>query len=283
MGVYTPNGVWMATNEVFGCLAHAIEAVGKSEFYPAVTEYLRHCLDYDNVIVIAFNGTSVPDVLYKRIYGPDVFRYVAEQYLPAAYLLDPIYHFHLRRGKAGLYRLLDVAPDQFRRSRYFKWYYGRIGITDEISVVLPVGENTTITISMGKDGSSGQDFTQKSEEFLRRHEPVIMSLLSAHWAASAMPPPVKVNPTSITDSLIAAVRSQHEVLLSRRQAEVALLILQGHSSPSIGLLLSVSPQTVKVFRKQLYSKCGISSQAELFALMMPILELATGEKLSRKT
>jgi len=59
--------------------------------------------------------------------------------------------------------------------------------------------------------------------------------------------------------------------LSRRQAEVALLILQGHSSPSIGLHLGVSPQTVKVFRKQLYARCGISSQAELFGLLMPML------------
>jgi DNA-binding CsgD family transcriptional regulator len=35
--------------------------------------------------------------------------------------------------------------------------------------------------------------------------------------------------------------------------------------------LGVSGQTVKVFRKQLYARCGISSQAELFALMLPLL------------
>jgi DNA-binding CsgD family transcriptional regulator len=33
----------------------------------------------------------------------------------------------------------------------------------------------------------------------------------------------------------------------------------------------VSPQTVKVFRRQLYARCGISSQAELFALLLPLL------------
>jgi DNA-binding CsgD family transcriptional regulator len=49
------------------------------------------------------------------------------------------------------------------------------------------------------------------------------------------------------------------------------MILRGHSSVSIGLQLEISPQTVKVFRKQLYKKCRISSQAELFNLMMPIL------------
>ncbi|MCV3205141.1 helix-turn-helix transcriptional regulator [Mesorhizobium sp. YC-39] len=263
------------TNTVLGSLAHVIGTIGKRDFYPAVTEYLHRCLNYDNVIVIVFSGAAVPAVLYKKIYGPDVFRYLAEQYLPAAYLLDPIYHFHLRRGEPGLYRLLDVAPDQFRRSRYFKWYYGRIGITDEISVVLPIGESATITISMGKDGSSGQVFSQKVEECLRSHEPVIMSLLRAHWVASEAPPAIEARSMSITDGLIAAMRRHHGVLLSKRQAEVALLILQGHSSPSIGLHLGVSPQTVKVFRKQLYNKCSLSSQAELFALMMPILERAT--------
>lgn len=255
-------------------LALAIDAIGKREFYHAFTGYLRRCVSYDNVIVILFSGTAVPNVLYKKIHGPDVFRYVEEQYLPAAYLLDPIYHFHLSRGAPGLYRLLDVAPDQFRRSRYFKWYYGRIGITDEISVVLPIGETATITISIGKDGSSGQGFSQKGEDCLRSHEPAIMALLRAHWVASEAPAMVAAHSMSITDSLIAAMHLHHDVRLSKRQAEVALLILQGHSSPSIGLHLCVSPQTVKVFRKQLYTKCRISSQAELFALMMSILERA---------
>jgi DNA-binding CsgD family transcriptional regulator len=59
--------------------------------------------------------------------------------------------------------------------------------------------------------------------------------------------------------------------LSPRQAEVAVLVLRGHSSVSIGLKLGISPLTVKVFRKQLYKRCSISSQAELFQLMLPLL------------
>ncbi|MDC3055575.1 hypothetical protein OA068_01175 [Paracoccaceae bacterium] len=39
----------------------------------------------------------------------------------------------------------------------------------------------------------------------------------------------------------------------------------------MGLRLGISQQTVKVFRKQLYRKCSISSQAELFALITPLL------------
>jgi DNA-binding CsgD family transcriptional regulator len=69
----------------------------------------------------------------------------------------------------------------------------------------------------------------------------------------------------------SSVAETHSISLTNRQAEVALLVLQGHSSSSIGLRLGISPQTVKVFRKQLYKKCNISSQAELFALITPLL------------
>jgi len=256
-------------------LAGAIGAIGKAGFYKYITRYLRKCLFYDNVIVVIFQGAMRPSIAYRETFGPNVFRYLESRYLPAAYLLDPVYHFHLRRGKSGIYRLLDIAPDQFRRSRYYKWYYGRIGITDEISVVMTIGDETTITISMGKDRSSGQMFSTRAENELLKHRAVIMALLKAHWLAAVTPRSTKPRNLSITENLIETMRSRHKVILSKRQAEVTLLILQGHSSPSIGLHLGISPQTVKVFRKQLYGKCSLSSQAELFALMMPILEEIT--------
>lgn len=257
-------------------LAQTIESVGKVDFFEKIELYLRACMAFDNIVVIIFNGTQTPSVRLKRIYGPNVFKYIESDYLTGAYVLDPIYHFHLERGKSGIYRLLDVAPDQFKRSRYYEWYYGRIGISDEISVVLTIGTKMTATISMGKDSSSGEMFSNKADANLRKHQSVIMALLRAHLATSSDEPPVRKRvELSLTENLIGAMRTQFGVNLSKRQAEVALLILRGHSSPSIALNLDISPQTVKVFRKQLYRKCNLSSQAELFALMMPIFEQLT--------
>ena len=73
------------------------------------------------------------------------------------------------------------------------------------------------------------------------------------------------------ERLRRVLAENHAIRLSQRQAQVALLILQGHSSVSIGLRLGVSAQTVKVFRRQIHARCGISSQAELFALLLPLL------------
>lgn len=255
-------------------LAQAAAALRKLDdraFWPAMIDYLHSCLPFDNVIVIVFRGEARPEVVYRRISGPDVFRHLDELYLPASFLLDPIYHFHLGSGKAGIYRLLDIAPDQFFRSHYYEWYYGRIGITDEVSVILPVGENTTLTISMGKDSGSGTVFGPHSLDEIRRHEPLIFALLERHFALPTQD--VLGRPSSLpaTQPLIARLEEAHAIRITQRQAEVALLILQGHSSNSIALRLDISPRTVKVFRRQLYERCGVTSQAELFAMLFPLL------------
>ncbi len=59
--------------------------------------------------------------------------------------------------------------------------------------------------------------------------------------------------------------------LSDREAEVARLILQGHSSKAIARILGNSPETVKVFRKRIHTKLGLATSAELFSLFLAAL------------
>ena len=59
--------------------------------------------------------------------------------------------------------------------------------------------------------------------------------------------------------------------LSDREAEVARLILRGHSSKVIARMLGNSPETVKVFRKRIHTKLGLASSAELFTLFLAAL------------
>ncbi|KUG40604.1 helix-turn-helix transcriptional regulator [Pseudomonas savastanoi pv. fraxini] len=53
--------------------------------------------------------------------------------------------------------------------------------------------------------------------------------------------------------------------LTGREIEVLKLALSGFSNSEIAGKLSVSPETVKVHRRNLYSKLNIKSQSELFA------------------
>jgi DNA-binding CsgD family transcriptional regulator len=270
-GITVEESQFMENSEIES-LAQSINSINDINFYKNFAEYLRNYLPYDNVIVVVFSGKKPPSICYKKTFGTNVFDSVETQYLAAAYLLDPVYQFHLRRGKTGIYSLLEIAPDQFLNSRYYNWYYGQIGITDEISVIKTVGKHSTVTISMGKDKPSEKFFSTKSTKKLLKHESLIMALLGVHLTNNLKSQSVGQSGLPIIEDLIDTLKNRHEIKLSKRQAEVAMLILQGHSSLSIGLNLGVSVQTVKVFRKQLYSKCNLSSQAELFGLMMPTLE-----------
>ena len=49
------------------------------------------------------------------------------------------------------------------------------------------------------------------------------------------------------------------------------MVLRGHSSNSIGRQFQITTGTVKIHRKNIYAKLGISSQSELFSHFISFL------------
>jgi DNA-binding CsgD family transcriptional regulator len=255
-------------------LAEAIRLIAARGFESALLGLLRRAVGIDNLLVLAYRDGARPQVLYHHAGRAEVFAELETTYVAGAYLLDPFHDLHLHRAPAGLYRLLDIAPDQFQRSRYFREYYRRTTITDELTFVAYPARGVSLNICLGRDATSGGAFAAREIAVAQRIAPVVVALAERHWAG-LRPTGHGAGDGAGGDPTAALRRDLAEgrgVALSPRQAEVALMILRGHSSMSIGLRLGVSAQTVKVFRKQLYRRCGISSQAELFALMMPLLK-----------
>jgi DNA-binding CsgD family transcriptional regulator len=254
-----------------GQLAEVIRRIGASGFESALAGFFRRAIGSDSTLILAFRDSDTPTMLFRQSDRAAVFAALQDVYLAGAYLLDPFHALHLARAPAGLYRLADIAPDAFQRSRYVQEYYRQTTLVDELTFVAYPRAGVSININLGRDVVTARGFSAREMEFCQRMAPILSALVEAHWADLALATPgssIKSQP--VTAQLILAL-GQNGVTLSPRQAEVALLILQGHSTPSIGLRMGVSPQTVKVFRKQLYSRCGITSQAELFALLLPIL------------
>lgn len=249
-------------------VADAVRCLRQPGFEAALAGLFHAVAAPDNLIYLAYRDAGAPQVLYRQTLDPSVFAELESTYLPGAYRLDPYFDLHLNRVAAGAYRLTDIAPDAFHRSRYFSEYYEQTTLVDEITFVAYPAPGVTLNLCLGRDVSSGKVFSQPELDACQRLSPIISALIESHWADLSR----AAGPAQDTAVLLAeAMRRSHTISLSARQAEVALLILQGHSTVSIGLRLGLSPQTVKVFRKQLYSRCTISSQAELFALMLPLL------------
>lgn len=267
----------MTSNGNDKALALAIKTLGSPEFPKAFAALTRRFANFDNLIIIAYNGEHRPAVLYREFNDPVVYLPMDSEYLGGAYLLDPFYHEHLKGHTSGIRRLVDVAPDHFKRTNYYKNYYQQTTLLDEIAVFSAITDRITITACLGRDRSSDAVFSKRELQSIRHMETTLGALIESHWRDYRPEQADSARPAPLGERLQDALEREHDIKLSPRQAEVALFILRGHSSLSIGLHLDVSPQTIKVFRRQLYAKCGISSQAELFALMMPLFSRLTSQ------
>ena len=253
-------------------LAEAIQALGKAEFSAALSNFLRQCAEFDNLIIILYKGESNPTVIYREYKDAIVYEAMDSEYITSNFVLDPFYEAHIKGVESGIYRLFDLAPDRFRQTSYFKIYYEKTTLVDEIAAFVKMDTGVTITACMGTDRSSGRMFTKPQFAALNRHVAVITSLIDMNWRQfQPVSPGSKVAEMPVLERLRDQLYRTKNIKLSARQAEVALLILQGHSSGSIALMLGISTNTVKVFRKQIYAKCTLSSQAELFAMIVPLL------------
>lgn len=249
-------------------LAQTIASIGQSGFEQNLFNWLHTVSPFDNLLITAFQDSAPPQALFRQASDPEVYAELETVYMSGAYLLDPYYALVLKKVPTDAYRLRDISPDAFHRSRYFHAYYARTTLIDEIAFFAYPARGYALNICLGRDAVSGKPFSKTQCMALKAMAPVVAALSDRHWAGLATE---TATPIDTTQQLAKTMKETHGIRLSPRQTEVALLILRGHSSISIGLSLGISVQTVKVFRRQLYHRCGISSQAELFALMLPLL------------
>ncbi|MCT4610024.1 MAG: helix-turn-helix transcriptional regulator [Pelagimonas sp.] len=250
-------------------LAQTISTIGTDQFAPQLHRWLAATCSFDNFAIIAFFHANNPQVLMTHARDSRVFERIDSHYVKGAYLLDPFYGLHKNKAAEGLYRLADIAPDQFQRNAYFKSYYANTTLTDELAFFTRLSPETSITVCLGRDATTASRFSPKDQTAAQTVTPVVNALVQKTWAG--LKPETDKEPEDVIEHLRQQLSDHRSIRLSPRQAQVSLLILQGHSSISIGLTLGISPQTVKVLRKQLYRKCQISSQGELYHLIAPYL------------
>lgn len=251
-------------------LAKVITSLRSKEFPERLNSWLLACLPQDNVTILAYFPNQPPVLMLSKSSQSKVHENIRDVYLAGAYLLDPFYVLHINQAPAGVYRLRDIAPDSFRRNQYFLEYYENTTMVDELAFVTYPTAGISLHICLGRDSISNKQFSARELAKAERIAPLVLSLTTSHWYD--LMSEGNLAEDEFVSRLIKATLQSYGISLSPRQAEVAMFVLQGHSSVSIGLKLGISSQTVKVFRKQLYKKCNISSQAELFKLLIPILE-----------
>lgn len=273
-----PDKYWMVNSvarapDIIGESASLVGAIHQPAFGTAMDRLLGWAARFDASIAFAYNGDSAPIDLYHSAHDfPSML--TLDEYQSGAYLLDPFYQC-LRRGIApGVYRLKDLAPDHFFRSEYYRTYYRKTQIVDEVGIFIPMKNGGMIVVSITRETDS-KPFGKKEIERVKIIEPIVREAVIQHWQNPEIAEIVALPTGDRFDTL--PLRVQNAALsgsrsgLTNRESEVVSLILRGYSSPSIASLLDISVGTVKVHRKNIYAKLTISSQAELFFMFLPLL------------
>ena len=202
---------------------------------------------------LALNADTRPRTAPMRIVLAVDRRIIVDQYLAGAYILDPFYDAIRQNAEERLIVMRDLAPDDFLQSEYHRRHYASTSITDEIGFVLKLGQDRTAVLSLCRIGMT-DPFSAKEIERFAAVAGLVCRIGERHWMGGRLSSPDSGRPAPTID----------HPLLTPREREIVMLILKGHSSVSIAMVLSLSPDTVKAHRRHIYAKLNISSQAELF-------------------
>ena len=245
--------------------------LGDGEAGQAFRAMMAALVRFDHVVVFAYRGNARPIDLFST-FAPEDYEVFVALYQAGPYLLDPFYHT-ARARRAGIFRMKELAPDRFFSSEYFRSYYSQTRLAEEVGFFVPIDGEVTVVLSLMRREGTGA-FPAAEFGLLRDVAPLVASFVEHQWndlgdRFAAIEGGVhgrRAEPVSAAD------RVWRRLNLTDREATIIELVLQGHSSESIGLKLGISTGTVKVHRRNVYRKLGISSQIQLLSIYLQNLE-----------
>ena len=231
----------------------------------ALAGFLKTVIPFDYCVVFAYRGTERPIDLYST-FDPDEYEVFVRLYQDGPYLLDPFYSA-ASLPKPGVWRMRALAPDRFFASEYYRSYYVQTGLAEEVGFFVPVDDGVTVVLSLMRREGSGA-FRDADHALMRKAEPLVSAMVRQAWSrlGQRFDHSKRHRKQDVYGETGARARISDKLTI--RESAIIELVLQGHSSESIGLRLGVATGTVKVHRRNIYRKLGISSQGQLMSLYL---------------
>ena len=247
--------------------AAILPEIGGARMPSLLISMLKTLVPFDNAVIVHYQGGKRPQIHYNDI-PPLQRESQIDGFVNGAFLLDPFYRAAIDRGIGGLHRLSDLAPEGFKKTEYYRSYFKFTKIKDEIGYIVHLDNEQFINISLGRLGLA-QRFNRTQLSLLKDITPIIESVCDLQWSGNEKSPSGQIS--QLPGQLDSALKCFGTAYLTDRETQVVQLFLHGHSTKSIAERLGISPETVKLHRKNSYAKLDVSSQAELFYLFIDSL------------
>jgi DNA-binding CsgD family transcriptional regulator len=265
-------------------LARAIDAIGDPRCPGFLVDAISALVDFDMAMSVVYSRRAKPVLVHDGFTDAEA-RLGLSNYIDNTYVLNPLYTAYCDGIEEGVYRINELAPDEYFTSDHYRTFKIKRQLSEEIGYVTdswPAGmEELVLAIELEDDklgeislsrAISQGGFSDAAIAILQSQITVIGAVFRQFWQHSEARAQNSA-PAPWFDDMLDRFGEDR---LSPREREVAQLILKGHSGISISSHLGISQTTVKSHRQNLYTKLGIASQFELFSQFLQSLSPLDG-------
>lgn len=253
---------------VFTATGQLIEAIGTKRFPADLADLLKLAVPFSYTVVFGYLGAARPMDLFDDF--PTTKRKVfVTDYQVGPYLLDPFYLAANRSMPPGLYRMRDLAPDRFFQGEYYRNYYAKTGLAEEIGFFIDIAPGKVIVVSLMR---TERVFAARDLRALQELTPVVLAASRRHWTGLLLESvPAAALDADDETKVEQSFACFGQGILTPRERQVVEHTLKGHSAEAIGEILGIASGTVRIHRRNVYAKLRISSQGELFSRFIQTL------------
>lgn len=267
-----PRFVLALDTEDVAQLSAFASGVGQASFYPAAAAFLAALIDADVSVALRYSADQRPRYLAVKAEAALSRGARDSAYLDGPYVLDPVYQMFLRGQADGAYQMASYLPDDFYNSEFYRRFFRHTHLIDTIDVLWRIDEHSAIAFCLGRE-EGAPPFGEAEVALIKHILPMLFALMGRHHQLAATPK------SHETDRLVhrkvqATMANFGASLLTKREREVLLYMLNGYSSEQTAERLHAADGTIRNHRKSIHRKLETGSQAELFSLFIQCVPLA---------
>lgn len=230
--------------------------LNRPEFWSSLIRTLNEYVKIDNWVVLIFSNQQVKVVSLPEVADTEELDAFIHRYVKGLYMLDPFYIANRENPQSGFFHMLDIAPEHFLETEYYHQYFAQYISVDEAQYNVQLDADRTLCMSLG----SNARFNQEQITILDIIKPWVIALMHQRMCFEIDIERDLPEPTLWPETIL-----QLGTQITTREKDVLKLLLSGFSNKQIAGKLSLSAETIKVHRRNIYAKLNIKSQPELFA------------------
>lgn len=238
-----------------GDVTTAVLAIGRSDFPKILIDTLRSQAGVGHCMVFALSRSGAASCLLDAgniPIGGDLGAAYAGQFHESDPNRDALFE-----AEGGAPIMLPAFAPRVYGARYRKIFFQNSGIVDKCATAIWTGD-TCFYVNFYRIDAQGR-FSATQRDRLQAIAPAIAASIARHFQ--------KTTPDL---AALFATRAPLAALTPREQ-EVCRRILLGFSSDAISQALGISLHSILTYRKRAYERLGISSQNELFGIVLRML------------